>query len=276
MLKVLDRDSPELEIGTFFSQLRDPRNHCVPIYETLHPPMHPDKAIIVMPLLREFRNPPFDTVGEIVDCFRQVPQGIQYMHRYQVAHRDVSALNVMMDGLKMYPQGFNPGLQSRTRDYSGQVSPSATRTRVWPRYFLIDFGHARKYIFQEIPFEEKISGADYTAPEHQTEGLGCNPFPTDIYYLGNMLRKEFLDRGAGLENFRPLLVDMINKQPSERPTIDEVAVRYHQSTQLLSKRNLRSACQVDRDGEPLWWIGYAARRIKFTLTGRNPLPPADP
>ena len=65
----------EADIGLFFSTdaiASDPRNHCIPIYEVLQPPDDEDKIILVMPLLREYYNPPFDTVGEVVDFLQQV------------------------------------------------------------------------------------------------------------------------------------------------------------------------------------------------------------
>jgi hypothetical protein len=65
----------EAEIGLFFSSeamASDHRNHCVPIYEVLQVPDDDDKLILVMPLLREYYDPRFDTVGEVVDFFRQV------------------------------------------------------------------------------------------------------------------------------------------------------------------------------------------------------------
>jgi len=65
----------EADIGLFFSSetlASDPRNHCVPIYEVLQLPDDDDKIILVMPLLREYYNPRFDTVGEVVEFFRQV------------------------------------------------------------------------------------------------------------------------------------------------------------------------------------------------------------
>ena len=50
----------------------DPTNHCVPVYDVLHPPGHEDFVIIVMAFCRLFDNPRFDTVGEAVEFFRQV------------------------------------------------------------------------------------------------------------------------------------------------------------------------------------------------------------
>jgi hypothetical protein len=46
----------------------------VPIYDVLEPPGEADLNLIVMPLLRPFENPPFETVGEAVDFFGQVFQ----------------------------------------------------------------------------------------------------------------------------------------------------------------------------------------------------------
>ena len=65
----------EVEIGTFFSSpplADDRKNHCVPIYDVLQDPYDDDIAIIVMPLLRCYNNPRFDTVGEAVSFFSQI------------------------------------------------------------------------------------------------------------------------------------------------------------------------------------------------------------
>jgi len=50
----------------------DPRNRCVPLLDVLEPPDEPEMIILVMPLLREYTSPPFDTVGEVMDCCRQL------------------------------------------------------------------------------------------------------------------------------------------------------------------------------------------------------------
>ena len=50
----------------------DPRNHSVPIYEVLQLPDDDDKLILVMPLLKEYQIPRFDTIGEVVEFFRQI------------------------------------------------------------------------------------------------------------------------------------------------------------------------------------------------------------
>jgi hypothetical protein len=65
----------EAEIGLFLSKeplASDIHNHCVPILDILQVPDDQDRIIIVMPMLRRYDNPRFDTFGEAVDFFRQV------------------------------------------------------------------------------------------------------------------------------------------------------------------------------------------------------------
>jgi hypothetical protein len=76
MLKAVRRnDHPfEVEIARYLMSepLRsDPMNHCVPILDVLSVQDEP-RDIIVMPLLRPFSDPPFDTFGEVIECLRQL------------------------------------------------------------------------------------------------------------------------------------------------------------------------------------------------------------
>ena len=49
-----------------------PANHCVPVYEIFTLNGEDDTMIMVMPLLRLYNDPSFDTIGEAVECFRQL------------------------------------------------------------------------------------------------------------------------------------------------------------------------------------------------------------
>lgn len=77
MLKYLKKSVHPFEIG--ITQLlgasdlsQDPRNHCVPLYDVLYPLDNPDIAIIVLPFLRNYDDPRFDTIGEIVEFFHVI------------------------------------------------------------------------------------------------------------------------------------------------------------------------------------------------------------
>ncbi|KAJ6543681.1 hypothetical protein B0H10DRAFT_2134463 [Mycena sp. CBHHK59/15] len=139
----------EAEIQLFLCSeplVKDPRNHCSPIYEVLRTPDNPDVIILVMPFLRPFDDPNFDTFGEAVDFFQQIFEGLDFMHEHGVAHRDCGTLN--------HP----------------------------PKYYLIDFGISRRYKPEQLP-----------PPEFRNSYTPCDPFPTDIYYIGNLIRENFLD-----------------------------------------------------------------------------------
>lgn len=65
----------EAEIGRYLcseSLACDPRNHCCPTWDVLSIPGDEDQVILVMPLLREYNDPRFTTVGEAVGFFRQI------------------------------------------------------------------------------------------------------------------------------------------------------------------------------------------------------------
>ncbi|KAG6901307.1 hypothetical protein C0995_013877 [Termitomyces sp. Mi166 len=85
MLKAIHRiNSPdEISVGKLLSSepLVSPRNHCIPYPEVIDPPEGSDEAFIVLPLLV-----PFETVGEAVEFFRQIFEGLEFMHEHNVAH----------------------------------------------------------------------------------------------------------------------------------------------------------------------------------------------
>lgn len=106
--------------------------------------------------------------------------------------RDCTSQNIMLDPSRMYPKSFHPMVIGRTRDFRGKVKG---RTRTWcrPRYFLIDLGLSRQYdLANGPPLEIPLRGGDKSAPEHRDMETPCNPFPTDVYYLGNLVREGYI------------------------------------------------------------------------------------
>jgi hypothetical protein len=76
--------------------------------------------------------------------------------------------------------------------------PNITLARnALPRYYLIDFGISRRYGPKDIPpLEPIIIGGDKTVPEFQNSYAPCNPFHTDICYIGNFIREGVLEVGT--------------------------------------------------------------------------------
>ena len=75
--KVVPEEGPhELSIIRYFSSPElggDPRNHCVPLLELIDATdIKLDKRLMVMPFLRPFSHPRFQTFGEFVAFFTQI------------------------------------------------------------------------------------------------------------------------------------------------------------------------------------------------------------
>lgn len=101
-------------------------------------------------------------------------------------------MNIMMDPVPLYPNLYHPFKRHKTMDLKRRAK-HYSRTSRPTRYFIIDFGLSRQYDPADgPPLEYPIWGGDKTVPEFQVSDEACDPFPTDIYYLGNMIRLNFL------------------------------------------------------------------------------------
>ena len=91
-----------------------------------------------------------------------------------------------------------------------------TRTARPVRYYYTDFGLSRRYDSNDTnPSEVPILGGDKTVPEFQDDPyIPRNPFHTDIYYLGNLIRCDFLRvRNQSLSHFRNALT-ILRRRPT--------------------------------------------------------------
>jgi len=266
----------EVEIAQYFSSqplASDPRNHCVPIYETLQDPGKSDYFILVMPFLRLYNDPPFATVGEAVEGFRQIFEGLLFMHEHHVAHRDCTANNIMMDPYPMFPDLYHPRSTDRNRNFSG-TPRRFSRTERPPKYYFIDFGLSRQYAADNLsPRELPIKGGDKTVPEFKGKKYNepSDPFPTDVYYIGNMAREYHLKKYNGLEFMNALVTDMTRSDPTGRPTMSAVVERFERICMELSSRDLRRRLRSREEGavsrffsdvkHAIVSVGYMVRRL---------------
>ncbi|EED77210.1 predicted protein, partial [Postia placenta Mad-698-R] len=243
----------EADIGRYLcsEELRnDPDNHCVTLYDVLQDPFDEHVVILVMPLFRECDDPEFETVGEVVEFIQQLISGLGFMHAHHVAHRDIMLSNVMLDPKPMFPDMYHPLCTNKKRSFTG-TAKRYSRTERPTKYYYIDFGLSRKYNLEDGPPRElPILGGDKTVPEFQDEGYdkAVDPFPTDIYYLGNLIRMAFLQvsRDAAeirYQNFQflhTLIADMVQDDPQKRPPIEQVASQFAEARSKLSSRVLRN------------------------------------
>ncbi|KAJ7624726.1 hypothetical protein FB45DRAFT_796671, partial [Roridomyces roridus] len=225
------------------------RNHSIPILDILDDPLDSDRHILVMVRCVRIDDPAFDTVGEVVDCLKQTFESIEYMHEHFIAHRDCNSLNFVQDPTRLYPDGFHPVITHYGRKYR-TIARTITRTECWPRYYAIDYGLSRQYDpAHGPPLEDVILGGDQSPPEHQDGSpFECNPFPTDVYFLGNMIKEDFLYSELGLQTptphppllfLQPLIDEMTLPDPAKRPTIGEAIQKLDDLCGRLSNWELR-------------------------------------
>ncbi|KAI0043107.1 hypothetical protein FA95DRAFT_1590584 [Auriscalpium vulgare] len=241
MLRTKDDSSSEVETARYFSSnllASDPRNHCVPVFEIIDVPFH-DIRLIVMPRLRPFNDPPFQTFGEVVPFLSQIFEGIALMHEHSYAHRDCTSLNIMLDPSRMYPNSFHPIKLDRKLNFRGKAK-HFSRTLRPPRYFLIDFGLSKWYAPGVPARDDPVRGGDKSAPEHRDGFTLCDPFPTDVYYLGNLLRQEFIQKYREFDFLEALVAKMVREVPSERPPMDNVVEEIQRISDRLTEKKLRS------------------------------------
>ncbi|KAF8069045.1 kinase-like domain-containing protein [Lyophyllum atratum] len=278
----------EITVGKLFSEqfAAHPKNHCVPILDVLQPPYAPDLAFIAMPLLFPITATAFETVGEAVEFFRQAFEGLQFMHENNVAHGDCKYDNIMADTLHLFDSPPHLCETTMKRDFSGRTSKPASRTRKPVKYYLVDFGLSIIYRPEDGPHREAPPwGGDKTVPEFLVPNPApCDPFPVDVYCLGNGIRQYFLDGREnlikpkrGFEFMRELISDMVNDDPSKRPAMSEVTSRFDDIVKGLSNWKLRSrVIDVDEPGSTGFFRSTAhwTRQLGHIVRRCPPIPRA--
>ncbi|KAH9937740.1 hypothetical protein B0H21DRAFT_758124 [Amylocystis lapponica] len=222
----------EAEISQFLSSpplSEDPHNHSVPIHDILQIPDNEDTILLVMPLLRPFNDPELQTIGEAFDFVHQLFEGLKFLHDQHVAHRDIKGVDIMLDLSSMFPETRHPKAPPPKHGNCGGSAKSFSRTEQPSKYYYSGFGHARKYNLDDgPPAEMPYVGDDKSVPEFQGSGAKepSNPFPTDVYYVGKLIKEYLSQKYYGVESLEPLVADMIQADPQSRPTIDEVIARF--------------------------------------------------
>ncbi|KAJ7467069.1 hypothetical protein FB451DRAFT_1340523 [Mycena latifolia] len=194
----------------------DPRNRCVPILEALQFSDDEKSSIIIMPLLREYSDP------------GSTPS----------AKRDCNGSNIMMDGSKMFPDGFYPMSPKLNHDFYSGRAKFYIRTQRSPKCYIIDFGLSRRYETGNAPpLEAPIHGGDKSTPEFRFKdghpSVPCDPFSIDVYFLGNMILKDFIE-------VLIFVGPLSRHDPAKRPTMDEVVERFAVIRSSLSSWKLCS------------------------------------
>ncbi|KAG5351585.1 hypothetical protein C0989_005741 [Termitomyces sp. Mn162] len=273
MLKAIHlvRSPDEIPVGKLLSseRLASPRNSCIPYLEVIDPPEGSEKAFLVLPLLLGIERAPFQTIGEVVEFFRQIFEGLEFMHEHNIAHEDCKYNNIMADSQHLFDAPPHPFLTFMKRDFTGRPSIVASRTIKPVKYYLIDFDLSKEYPPGAPRLEEPPWGGDKTVPEHLLpDAPPCDPFPVDVYCLGNCIRQHFLDgciyakAKRGFDFMRELIDDMTNSDPKKRPQMSEANSRLKIIIEGLSDWKLRSPIiEVDQRTKVTNLIGHWATQL---------------
>ncbi|GLB37865.1 putative expressed protein [Lyophyllum shimeji] len=277
----------EITVGRHLSSeplASNPRNRCVPILDVIQPPEGAETAFVVMPFLFESEFVPFETVGEAVEFFRQLFQGLQFMHENNVVHGDCKYDNIMADLGGLFDSPPHPCWPRMKRDFTGRTPKPASRTTRPVKYYLVDFNLSQIYRPEDAPHVKTPPwGGDQTVPEFSIPGAPpCDPFRVDVYCLGNAIRENFLDGWEnmvkpkqGFEFMRELISDMTNKDPLKRPTMDEVVSRFDDIIKRLSAKKLRSpVLKVGEIPGMFRFIVHWSKQTSYTARRLPPIPRA--
>ncbi|KAL5492956.1 hypothetical protein ACEPAI_4404 [Sanghuangporus weigelae] len=240
IIKKIKKYSDEKSIAVYLSSLKDPKNHCVPIIDSFPDEAEEGTEFLVMPLLRMFNSPSFRTVNEAVDFIKQTlePKGIAFMHSKNIAHRDCSDLNVMLDGTLMFPEGFHPIHQIMDRNSTRLAKYKSRTSSPGAKYYFIDFGLSTR--FDETDGERLVTGrrCQVQVPE-LSDQIPYDPFAVDIYLLGDVYRKNLVERYSNVQFLKPFVESMTRRNPSERPKADVALKQLDDIISQCSKSSLR-------------------------------------
>ncbi|KAI9063466.1 hypothetical protein FKP32DRAFT_1572015 [Trametes sanguinea] len=221
LIKRIHSNSTELAIATYLNSrelCQDPRNHTVPVLDVLCDPEDDTVSFLVMPFLRNIDDPPFESLENVLDCCEQLLEGLVFMHDHGIAHRDCAYKNVMVDASPLFPLGHHAMAHYGIPHEPKKPAPVLSRRSTPLKYYYVDFGISTQY----APGEQRapVLGSarlDQDVPE-LSDTVPYDPFMVDIFILGNMFRKEVLDKYTNLGILAPLVEEMTVKEPAKRPT----------------------------------------------------------
>lgn len=201
-IQKVSNTSPESEIVTQLSSSplsADPCNPCPPLLDSFPDEENREISYIVMPHLREFRDPPFTRVSEVLDFAEQVLEGLAFLHEHEVALNmsyDGFGRAIMMDASALYPQGYDPAKQyylPGSRKWAPYRSRSDAPQPV--RYHFVDFSKAVRSSLHTPQLLYRKHADHYLGPDcppHMTEPY--DPMKHDVEQVGIFLERDIVDR----------------------------------------------------------------------------------
>ncbi|CAL1713633.1 unnamed protein product [Somion occarium] len=227
-LKTVKTDSERLRIPIFFSskELRDdPRNHCVPILDVLPDSENEDQSILVMPFLRKYNCPEFETVYNVTDYVDQMLEGLAFFHEHGVVLGSFLSMDDnVLDASELYPSGFHPEFQDSPRDGPCyKTCPRKSRITTPVKYYWSDFMSAARIVPKDNTEYGRGEKDDVIrAPRKMVKNWNLcgitDPFKHDVFVFGITLKYGLSQQYLNLGFLRSLVKIMTNNHRRSRGT----------------------------------------------------------
>ncbi|KAH8107792.1 hypothetical protein BXZ70DRAFT_12319 [Cristinia sonorae] len=246
-LKHLSRDlsseAQEIHLMEYFNDISrrcERENHCVE--SRLLESTAPDQRIfLVMQRLQDFDEPPFITVGEVVDFVRQVLEGLFYIHRHRVVYGfPYKEKSIGMDAAPLYKDSDMQQLNDQ------HLRPCTTRTRA-PRKV--------QYYFRDL-------GMAYKLPDDTDAQYPWTP-QDDIKCLGEIIDHSLLKKYTNLAFMEDLVRGM--EEPGGISTAEAAVRRFEAVILARPEAELRSRLRKKNE----FWVKGLYRNLKHYFRKRK-------
>ena len=226
MIKRTSRESTELSIIFDLNSVdlrQDPWNPCPHVLQTVeHDPTSRD-VYLFMERLNEFNAPPMETVAQYIDFFRQILEGLSFLHEHQFAGLSCSDPNSFMADLNsglgsndgsfasllpytMTSRGRERDKGFRSRDHHHHHHRQSVSVALFDRsihsvrYYFVNFMHTRRV--------QKGDSDRLTVPL-PSYSERASPFKRDVKELGALIERMLTDMPSVVcTKFRALIKAM--------------------------------------------------------------------
>ncbi|CAA7266295.1 unnamed protein product [Cyclocybe aegerita] len=204
----------------------DQCNATVPVLKFID---YEDWKFAVMPMCCGSAAYPLLTSEECLNLASQLLHALAYLHEKNIAHRDISPDNLVMNYHGHLPDLFFWGQGDDGFGVPIPIEPVPGFRSTFPvKYSLIDFGYS-VYFPPDAPRSERLiserRGRPTRAPEVDSDQL-YDPFAADVYQAAQMIFSWFgwriLDEVPKLLD---LMHDMTSANPADRISMDSAASR---------------------------------------------------
>ncbi|KIY45828.1 hypothetical protein FISHEDRAFT_76073 [Fistulina hepatica ATCC 64428] len=240
----------EAQLTKRLSDMRGAHNHTVPVFDILQLPDSED-WLIIMDRIRRADDPPFAKVGEVYQFVMQAVAGLKFMHRLNVAHRNITMYNMLFNGRRIIPFESWHFVRPWTVDGAHELKEVYFRFKSDPViYYYCDFHTAVSF-----PSNSKrrrvpcYKGQHHIPPEAEANlDKPIDPFKADVWQLGAMMRQSLLDVYTDIEWLAPFADMLCNPDPDKRPTATKAYDRIVELVTQYSKQKLRDIDVVGYTG----------------------------